>query len=306
MKDQIVMTPAGEEVRVGAMPVLHGMVAIGVVLLFSMNVVAGKIGVMHSPPIFFTVVRFLLVGILLLPFFGLKGANWRMTVAALFMGLHLLFLFLGLHLSEGVGPVIIGAQLMVPFAAVLGALYLGERIGAWRIFGILAALGGVALISFDPIVLRHLDGLGVVLLAAAAQAVASLQMRSLKVTNPFRMQLWIAVVSAPLLILLSAAFERGQAEIAADPPAIVLAALVFTAIAGSILGHGGFFFLIQRHPLAVSTSIVLAVPVIATLLSVIFLDETLTWRIILGGALTLFGVGVVQLRRSSRDAAEEP
>jgi O-acetylserine/cysteine efflux transporter len=218
------------------------------------------------------------------------------------MGAHFLLIFVGLYLSEGVGPVVVGLQLYVPFSALLGALVLGEVLRPQAVFGIGLAVAGVVGMSFDPIVFNHWPVMAAIIVSAFMQALASLLMRGLASTHPLKMQLWTAIVSVPALALLTLAVESGQTAILADPPAGLIGAVLFTALAGSLLGHGGFFFLIKRYPLALSTSITLAVPVVATSLSAVFLDEPLTWRIVTGGLVTILGVALVQTQRAFRSS----
>jgi len=275
------------------MTFLHSLVALGVILAFSVNILAVKIAVGESSPAFFAVMRFAVVALLLLPFFRIRRPGRDTVIASLFMCLHFVLLFISLSLSQGVGPVVIGLQLLVPFAALLGAVFRGEYLSFSAVLGIVVAFGGVVSLGFDPIVFEHIDALLVVFAAACAQACATLFMRRLGGLHPLHLQLWIALLGLPLIALASAAVGGRMEFVPSTTPAFVIALLV-AVTCGSIAGHGGLFYLVQRYPLVLSTSLTMAVPFFATTMSAIFLDEIITPRIIMGGLITIAGVSLIQ------------
>ena len=74
------------------------------------------------------------------------------------------------------------------------------------------------------------------------------------------------------------------------------AALAFTALAASLVAHTGYFYLVQRYPVTSVAPVTTLSPIFSVLLSVVFLGETLTARLVLGGAITLAGVVIITLR----------
>src|SRR5690606_1622941 len=78
------------------------------------------------------------------------------------------------------------------------------------------------------------------------------------------------------------------------------AALAYTILGASILGHGGISFLYQRHPVSVISPYLLLTPLSGVLAAVIILGDELTLRMIVGGAIIFAGVAVVTIREQRR------
>jgi len=68
----------------------------------------------------------------------------------------------------------------------------------------------------------------------------------------------------------------------------------------SLVGHGLLYVLLQRHPVAQVTPLLLLTPVFAVTLGVLFWGDHPGPRLLLGGALVLGGVLIVALRGAAR------
>jgi O-acetylserine/cysteine efflux transporter len=73
-------------------------------------------------------------------------------------------------------------------------------------------------------------------------------------------------------------------------------ALLFAAIAASLVAHTGYFHLVQRYPVTSIAPLTTLSPVFSIVLGVLLLGDHLTSRIIIGGACTLAGVLIITLR----------
>ena len=72
--------------------------------------------------------------------------------------------------------------------------------------------------------------------------------------------------------------------------------MLFSALVSSLFGHGLYFRLIQRHPVATITPWLLLVPVLVTVFGVVFQGDRPGPRLLAGGAMVLAGVLGVALR----------
>src|SRR5437660_11827865 len=84
-------------------------------LIWGLNLIASKVGVNHFPPLFFTALRFSLLGLVLLPFLRWhRGRMQRLLVAAVLSGgLQYAVLFMGIRATRDVGSIAIAQQLGV-------------------------------------------------------------------------------------------------------------------------------------------------------------------------------------------------
>jgi len=259
---------------------------------WGLNFIAGKIGAGVFHPLFFTALRFLFLLLLMLPW--LKPAPGYMKpllrVALLLGVFHFGMIFIGLNAGGNIASIAITTQLYVPFAAILASLFLRERISLVSIFSIALAFGGVMVIGFDPIVFTHLDAILWVAGAAFVMAVATILMRQCPNLGVLRLQAWIAVVALPSLLLLSSIFESGQMQILAKVRLIDFWTPLYSAVGASVIGHGIVYYLLGRYPVSIVTPLLLPTPVIATFLGVLVFGDTLGWKMIIGGIMTLLGV----------------
>ncbi|MCC8986398.1 MAG: DMT family transporter [Candidatus Contendobacter sp.] len=273
--------------------------------VWAFNFVAGKAGVEHFQPFLFTALRFGLLLLALLPLLrwipGRMGGIFRI---GLVQGvLHFGFIFAGLEASGDISSVAIAAQLYVPFSALLALVLLGEKLSRRHWLGIASAFTGVLAIGFDPIVFHHLDALLLITAGALAMAVATIQMRQLRGVSVFVLQGWIAVCATPTLALLSLLFERDQWQALQTATWLELAAPLYSAIGASLVGHGIVYYLLGRYPVGVTTPLMLLSPVLAIAFGVWLWGDMLTWKLLLGGLLTLAGLAIITIPAPRRRSA---
>ena len=112
----------------------------------------------------------------------------------------------------------------------------------------------------------------------------------------FNQQGWMAVVSLLPLLAISAVLEPGGFAQLASASWIGWFGALYAAFASSLLGHGLYYVLVKRHPVAQVTPWLLLVPVFAVALGIAFWGDRPGPRLWLGGAMVLGGVFVIALR----------
>lgn len=281
------------------MPARDLLLVVLICLVWGFNFVAGAQAMTAFPPMLFMVLRFTLVLLLALPLIRRPppGQWLRLASSAIAMGgLHFTFMFWALGLADDVTSIAITQNMYIPISVLLAIMVLKEPVG-WRTLAATAtAFLGVMVIGFDPLVLAHLDALGLILLSAFFQALASVLMRGLYGIHPISFQGWTAIFSLPLLGLASLMLEHDQwAAIEAAQP-IHWAALAYTVIMASLVGHGLFFFLVQRHPLPLLMPYMLMMPLFAATFGVLVWGDRPGPRLLIGGCLILGSILFITLR----------
>jgi O-acetylserine/cysteine efflux transporter len=275
----------------------HFLFLILICTVWGFNFVAAKVGVGEMPPLLFVGLRFAIVFALLIPF--LKVAPGRMrdiAVIALFNGaIHFGLMFIGVALTAASVMAII-VQLNVPFATVLSIVVLGESVKWRRWAGIAMTVVGVTIVSFDPHVFDSLTGVLFGAAAALSGAVAAIYMRKLTNVGVFQLQSWTAAITAPSLLLASFIFETGQLDAMESASWIGWGALLFTALGASLIGHNGYYYLLQRYEVTLIAPLSLLSPILGVVFGIWVLGEPLTSRIAIGAAVAFIGVGILALR----------
>ncbi len=275
----------------------HFLLMVLICVIWGFNFVAAKVGVGQMPPLLFTGLRFLILAVVLIPF--LKPAPGRMRdvlLIALFNGaLNFGLMFIGVALTEA-SVVAVVVQLNVPFATILSIVVLGETVHWRRWVGIAMTFAGVMVVSFDPHVFDSLTGVFFAAMGAFAGAIAAVLMRRLTNVGMFQLQSWTAATAAPLLLAGSLIFEDNQMTAIANADAIGWSALLFTAFGASLIGHNGYYYLLQRYEVSLIAPLSLIAPILGVVFGVWMLDEPLTWRMTIGALIAFAGVGVLAVR----------
>lgn len=270
-----------------------------IVLAWAGNFLTSALAMREVPPLLFTALRFALLALPLV--FVIKRpppGQWpRLLAVCLCIGvLHFGTSFMALKMAGDLSSPAIVMQSYVPMTTLLAWAMLGERF-AWRT-GLAIALSfcGVLVLGFDPLVLDRPLALVVMLISALLLAIGTVLMKGLRGLDVFSQQGWMAVISLLPLLAASAAFEPGSFARLASASWVAWAGGLYAAFVSSLLGHGLYFLLVQRHPVAQVTPWLLLVPVFAVALGIAFWGDQPGPRLYLGGAMVLGGVLVIALR----------
>jgi O-acetylserine/cysteine efflux transporter len=270
-----------------------------IVVAWAGNFLTSALALREIPPFLFTALRFALLSLALLPFLKRpEPGQWpRLLAVALSIGvLHFGLSFSALKLAGDLSSPAIVMQSYVPMTALLGWFVLGERFG-WRTGGAIAlSFAGVLVLGFDPLVLDRPLALVLMLISALFLAVGTVLMKPLRGLDLFSQQGWMGLISLPLLLGASLVLEPGALARLSDVSWVAWAGAAYAAFAASLLGHGLFYVLVQRHPVAQVTPWLLLTPVLAVGLGVAFWGDRPGPRLLLGGAMVLGGVLVIALR----------
>lgn len=271
---------------------------VGISGIWGFNLIAAKVGVTEIPPILFTAMRFGLLALVTLPFLrNFPGQMPTLLLAACLSGaLQFSLLFAGLALAHDVSTVAIASQLGIPITTLLSVWLLKETIRWRRMLGIVLAFGGVAVIAFDPGVMVYSRGLGLIIASCLAGSLGLIYIKRLHGVGPLELQAWLAMTAWPLLLGLSFLFEDGQWAALERASLTSWGALLFTSLVNSLLAHSAMFYLIQRYPVTSVAPLTLLSPLFSILFGVTLLDDQLSPRMVLGGAITLVGILIVALR----------
>ena len=273
------------------------------------NFLTSAFALREIPPFLFTAVRLAILALVLGAFVRQpQRGQWPLLIAvALCNGvLHFGLSFWALHLAGDLASPAIVMQSYVPMAALLAWWWLGERFG-WRT-GVAIALsfGGVLVLGFDPIVLDAPASLVLMLVSALFLAIGTVLMRRLSGLNMVSQQGWTAILGVLPLLALSAIFEPHGFAALRHASWIGWGGAAYAALFASLLGHGLYYVLVQRHPVAQVTPWLLLAPVGAVMLGMAFWGDRPGPQLWIGGAMVLGGVLIIALRAMAKQRPLPP
>lgn len=288
-------------------------VLLGMCVIWGFHFVVIKLAVAELPPMFYAAIRMTLVAAVMAPFLRWRTGQMRFVLpAGICLGVfNYAFMFSGLKLATA-STAAIAMELTVPFATILAIIFLNDRIGLPRIMGITLAFVGVAIISLG----KHDDvspgtnitlGLSLVAMGAFVEACGAILVKKASGFKPHQLLAWFALVGAVGLWALTFAFETDQgAALQTSDKKLIIGAILYSAIGGSIIGHSAYYWLLQRLPVSTVAPSILLTTLIAVIAGVVVLGDPVGPRMIIGGLMVLAGVGTVLLRSSKKQSIKVP
>ncbi|HLL77123.1 MAG TPA: EamA family transporter [Pyrinomonadaceae bacterium] len=267
-----------------------------------------KLGLRDLPPLTFVALRFAIAVAVLLAVAHFRRARWPRTRAewgllattgVLAFTVNYGLIFWGeQYVSSGLAALL---QATIPLFGLLLAhkVLPGEPLTAARLLGVAVGLVGVALIFSDQLYVgdaRAVRGGGAIVLGALAAAYSNVLVKARAADFD------ISVLAAGQMlcglvpvIILGLAREGNPLHLRWTTTAIV--SVLYLALVGSVVAFMLYYWLVRNMDVTNTQMIALVTPAVAVLVGVLFLGETLTWRIALGGLAIFAGVAVAVLRR---------
>ncbi|KAB2336845.1 DMT family transporter [Cytobacillus depressus] len=274
------------------------------ILIWGASWPINKIAVPHSPPLLYAGLRALLGGILLtlIIWKTRKAINWRNNWKKYFIATFFnSILFFGLqtagllYLPGGLFSVLVYFQPIL--LGLFAWLLLGESLSPIRIIGLLLGFAGIVVVSVDGLTV-HISAIGVTLglLTAISWAFGVIYVKKIsKEVDAFWMVAMQCIIGGISLLGLGSMFEDWSA-IEWGRPQYQLG-LVFGATIGIPLAYILYYKLVSAGEASKVGSSTFLIPIVAVLLGVIFLRETVTYRLIVGLVLVGLSIRFVNLQK---------
>lgn len=289
-------------------------IALGVVcILWGTTWVASKEGVMHMPALQLAGFRQLIAGSIYIIFFITIGEPWPKGKEWYAIGvLSFLNILCGNGLttwgvqfiSAGLGSII--AATFPLWMVIIGMFFLKDNIPSAALKGFLLGFAGICVIFFEHVkdFLNHefLFGIAISFTASWTWALGTVfTKREAREFNPyFSIGLQMFMAGAVLLIV---SYVTGTAIPLADIPWQSWTAIGYLVVFGSVIAFAAYLYALQRLSVELMSIYAYINPIVAVLLSSVLFNEQLTVFIIVGGAITLYGVWMIShaLRKNARE-----
>ena len=276
---------------------LDTLTALLVVLIWGGNFIAMRAGALDIPPYFLLGLRLAIAAIALAWFLrSPRGIVIPLMLIAFTMTtLHFGLALVGLqYVDAGTGA--IAMQTAVPFAALIAWLLFREPLGWRRAAGMVVAFGGIVVLTGVPRIGARLDMLALMMLSAFFFSVATIQIKRLGPQDFMSLNGWISIFGALFAFAVSLAVETGQVKALGDARWPVIVGILYMALLASVFGQGLWYRLLPRYETNQVMPFTLLVPVLGVVFGVLLLDEAPSWRIVVGGIITVTGVAMIVFR----------
>ncbi|MEC7028733.1 MAG: EamA family transporter [Pseudomonadota bacterium] len=276
--------------------------ALLVIVIWAGNIIAIKYAVMELPPLTAITLRFGLTALAFLPFARWPGKDLakHLLIIAIFMGfLHQGLLFLGMaQLSAGLSAIFLQSQVI--FSTILGVIFFKEVIGWRSIAGLIMGILGICFIYGDSTAGFSATGFWMLMASTLALAYAYMMMKKLPPVKPATFLCLMNGLAFPFVLIAAALMERDQWSTVPNADWTLLTEVFIYQIFLVGLSHIIWQKLLTRNDMGLVTPFTLLLPICGVSMAVLFLDEVVSMRMIIGGSIAILGVGIIVLRRAQK------
>lgn len=310
-----------------------GFVWVGLVVLYVVwgsTYLGIRIAVESIPPFLMAGARFALAGLVMLGFSVIRQRGtltfptrreWRdsLIVGSLLMAGGMGMVSLGEEtVPSGIAALLIA--MMPLWVAVLGRLFLGERLPRIAVAGIVIGLAGVGILvgpSTSPAESFNPGGILALIISPISWASGSLYAANRAKLPSDPLVATGAQMLAGSLTLAAFAAVRGEYatfQVAAVSPES-MAAFAYLTVVGSLIAFTTYVWLLRVAPLPLIATYAYVNPIVAVILGALVLQEPITPRTLVAGGVIVFAVALIitsrnrlsgAQRRRPGDSAAEP
>lgn len=289
-------------------------IALGIVcILWGTTWVASKQGVMHMPGLQLAGVRQLLAGFFYIIYFISTGAKWprgREWYAIGVLSVLNILCSNGLttwgvqFISAGLGAII--AATFPLWMVIIGLFTSKDRIPIAALKGFLLGFAGICVIFYehlhDFLNPEFLFGIAISFTASWTWALGTLfTKKEAKDYNPY-FSLGLQMFMAGIVLLLIS-YATGTAIPLTQIAWQSWTAIAYLVVFGSVVAFAAYLYSLQHLSVEQMSIYAYINPIVAVILGSLFFNEKLTMFIITGGAITLYGVWMINhaLRKNARE-----
>lgn len=265
--------------------------------------VASKVAVINAPPLQVSAMRQFIAGLIYIAFFKLKGEPWptlKQLKPLLIMSFFLLIIANGFatwsikYISSGLAALI--AALYPLCVVIIEMIFYKTKNTIATFIGLTLGLAGICVVFYDNAFHHnsadYLFGVFLSLVAMISWAIGTIFVARKKLNiNPYYGMGWQMMLAAPFIFIMS--LGTGTNISLTQIPAQTWLALAYLVIMGSCIAFVCFIYSMKHLPAAIASLYAYINPIVAMIIGGILLSEKLTVNILIGTAITIAGVYLV-------------
>jgi O-acetylserine/cysteine efflux transporter len=273
-----------------------------------------KIGLDYSPPVLFAGLRILIGGLAMVIAAVLWGGSpdlrrdWPVFLllaalnAILFVGLQTYAI---LYLPSGSAAVLVYLQPIL--VGVLAWLILGEPLSAAKLVGLLLGFSGIVAVSMESILggTNAIPVVGVIFGASSALfwALGTVYFKKYEARVSTLWAVALTFLVGGIVLTALGLLVEGWRGVSWTWEFV--ASLLYSGLVGISLAWVIWFALVRAGEASRVAAYIFAVPLTAVLIGVVFLDEALGYPLLIGAALVVSGIYLVNREsRLAKDGAD--
>lgn len=245
----------------------------------------------HIDPVSFSNIRLISGAVILLPFLLKKGifknVHHNVINGFLLMIYAVFFSVAYIHLDTGTGALLLFG--VVQLTMIVYGLMRGETFTVTRAAGLVLALAGMFLLLLPGASAPPLSS--AVMMAVSGLAWAAYSIRGRTTAPPAR--------TTAINFMMAIPFAMLATHLIGEPPSADSTGVGLAIASGALASAGAYvlwYMLLPKMESVTASTVQLSVPCLAMLGGVMFLGESLTWRMVASMAAVLAGIWLVMRR----------
>jgi len=271
------------------------LIAISVPILLGFGFVIAKPAMEYFPPYLLMGMRFTIPALILVWWFPIPKGLFLDLFKVSFIGNTLQYglTYNGLNIIDASSAVLL-VQLEVPFGILIAFFLLKEIPSIKNIIGLVIAFFGVFILTGAPNLEGKYFGVLLTLSGAFTWSLGAVMAKPLsKKIGAFALMTWLCVFSGPLLILISTIVNGNPIQYILSANFYSWITVIYLGFIMQPIAYGAWYYVLRKYPVNKIMPVLLLLPVTGLLTAIFLLGEEPSKQVFLGGAIIVFGVGLI-------------
>ena len=256
------------------------------------------------PPVLLMGLRFMFAASILIWWFPIpRGYLKRIFIASFIANtLQYSITYSGLNLIDASAAVLL-VQTEVPCGVIFAYFMLREKPTVRALIGISIAFVGVYILTGSPNLDGKFIGIGLTIIGSATWALGQVLVKPLsKEINPLALVAWLALFSAPILIVFSSIFDGNTINYLSNAKFEHWIIAIYIGFIMQPITYGCFYYVLKNNPLyKVLPIVTMGIPPTGLLAAIFLLGEKPTQELFIGGAIIIIGVILIVFTKNKKE-----
>jgi O-acetylserine/cysteine efflux transporter len=274
----------------------HYLLVLFIMFIFGSSYPINKLALNTSlPPMLAGSLRMFILFVCLLPFCKFKIPDKKYFLPligfSLSMGFGVIF-FLNLSLGKAtfVAPIIIGAQLAIPFAILASSIFLGEKVNIKQWSLILISFFGIFLIGYDPNLKGEIYAIFLCSISAFFYGIANVLSRYIKEIDVKFTNMIMGFIGFITILLFSIFSEGNTVSHLMNININTWLLLLHNGIVVSVIAHTSMFYLYKFYSINKVMPFYSLFPIFGLILTFFIFGEIPTLLSAIGSTIVIISV----------------
>jgi O-acetylserine/cysteine efflux transporter len=274
----------------------HYLLVLFIMFIFGSSYQINKLALNTSlPPMLAGSLRMFILFVCLLPFCKFKIPDKKYFLPligfSLSMGFGVIF-FLNLSLGKAtfVAPIIIGAQLAIPFAILASSIFLGEKVNIKQWSLILISFFGIFLIGYDPNLKGEIYAIFLCSISAFFYGIANVLSRYIKEIDVKFTNMIMGFIGFITILLFSIFSEGNTVSHLMNININTWLLLLHNGIVVSVIAHTSMFYLYKFYSINKVMPFYSLFPIFGLILTFFIFGEIPTLLSAIGSTIVIISV----------------